>query len=68
MVEHGATQGAECRRLALAAGFARVETFCDLAGLERVTTGVVQTNSVGLPSASGLGLRWGVVPPCGGGR
>ena len=41
MVEHGATQGAECRRLALAAGFARVETFCDLGGLERVTTGVV---------------------------
>ena len=40
LVEHGATQGAECRRLALAAGFAEVETVRDLAGLERATTGI----------------------------
>lgn len=39
IVEHGATQGAACRALAARAGFAKVETFRDLAGLERATAG-----------------------------
>ena len=41
IVEHGAEQGLECRRLAQAAGLTEVETVRDLAGLERVTTGVI---------------------------
>ena len=39
MAEHGAGQGAECRRLAEEAGLTEVETVRDLAGLERVTVG-----------------------------
>ena len=41
IVEHGAEQGLECRRLAQAAGLTEVETVRDLAGLERATTGVI---------------------------
>ena len=37
IVEHGAEQGADCRRMALASGFASAETIRDLAGLERAT-------------------------------
>ena len=39
LVEHGADQGAEARRILRAAGFARVRTFRDLGGRERVTEG-----------------------------
>ena len=42
MVEHGASQGAECRRLATAAGLTEVATVRDLAGLERTTTGTAK--------------------------
>ena len=41
LVEHGATQGPAVRELFARAGFARVETRRDLAGLERATGGCV---------------------------
>ena len=41
IVEHGAEQGTECRRMAQAAGLTDVETVRDLAGLERATTGII---------------------------
>ncbi|MGA8278017.1 MAG: peptide chain release factor N(5)-glutamine methyltransferase [Rhodanobacteraceae bacterium] len=37
LLEHGAEQGAAVRTLLAAAGFANIETACDLAGHERVT-------------------------------
>ena len=37
ILEHGATQGADCRQLLRAAGLAAIETRRDLAGLERAT-------------------------------
>jgi release factor glutamine methyltransferase len=39
LLEHGFDQGKAVRALLAAAGLARVETWCDLAGLERVTGG-----------------------------
>ena len=40
ILEHGAAQGADCRRLLGAAGFGAIATHRDLAGLERATLGV----------------------------
>lgn len=39
LLEHGAEQGAAVREILTAAGFAHIETRCDLAGLERATGG-----------------------------
>ena len=45
-VEHGHDQGASVRALFARAGFAGVETHCDLAGIERVCTGTLPTTPV----------------------
>ena len=39
LVEHGYDQGNACNALMAAAGFARVATHLDLAGIDRVTLG-----------------------------
>jgi len=45
LLEHGAEQGAEVRRLLESAGFEAVETVLDLAGLDRVTMGYTHKKS-----------------------
>jgi release factor glutamine methyltransferase len=49
LVEHGAGQGAAVRRLFADAGLEGVETFADLAGLDRVTEGRMPPEAVESP-------------------